>query len=125
MISHSIRAFTLATAFATVAICTASTAHAGPFDGQWSVLVITRSGGCDQTYRYGVQISNGVVYYAGGGPVSLSGRVNSSGHVSVTVSSGPQYAQGSGRLSRNTGSGTWRGQGPTGACAGVWSASRG
>jgi hypothetical protein len=79
MISHSIRAFTLATAFATAAICAVSTAHAAPFDGQWSVLVITRSGGCDQTYRYGVQISNGVVYYAGGGPVSLSGRVNSSG----------------------------------------------
>ena len=125
MISQSIRAFGLATAFTTFAICAASTAQAAPFDGSWSVLIITRSGPCDQSYRFGAHISNGVVQYAGGGPVSVSGRVNASGHVSVRVSSGPQYAVGSGRLSRNSGGGTWRGQGPSGACAGTWSASRG
>jgi hypothetical protein len=126
MISHSIRAFCSATAFiALFAVDATAPALAAPFDGQWSVLIITRSGPCDQSYRFGAQIANGVVYYSGGGPVSLSGRVNASGHVSVRVSSGPQYAVGSGRLSRNSGGGTWRGQGPTGACAGVWSASRG
>ncbi len=125
MISRSIRAFAVATAFAILAISSAPPAYAAPFDGPWSVLVITRSGACDPTYRYGVFISGGVVSYAGGAPVNLSGRVNSSGHVSVTVSSGPQYATGTGRLSRSSGSGTWRGQGPTGACSGVWSASRG
>src|SRR5262249_61267516 len=78
-----------------------------------------------QAYRYGVTISGGVVYYAGGGPVSLTGRVSPSGNVTVRVSSGPQYAVGSGRLSRSTGGGSWRGQGPNGSCAGGWSAGRG
>ena len=37
----------------------------------------------------------------------------------------PQYAVGSGHLSRSSGRGSWRGQGPSGACSGVWSATRG
>jgi hypothetical protein len=114
----------MATAFAVAAVA-GPFAHAASFDGPWSVLVMTRSGSCDATYRYGVTISNGVVYYAGGGPVSLSGRVSPSGAVSVRVSSGSQYAAGTGRLSRNGGGGSWRGQGPTGSCSGTWSASRG
>jgi hypothetical protein len=125
MISHSIRAATLATVFAVAMSAGGPSARAASFDGRWSVLVVTRSGACDQAYRYGVTIVNGVVYYAGGGPVSLTGRVAPSGNVTVRVSSGPQYAVGTGRLSRSTGQGSWRGQGPNGSCAGVWSASRG
>ncbi len=122
--NHSLRAITLATAFAITAISADSPAYAAPFDGSWSVLIVTRSGSCDPTYRYGVTITNGVIYYAGGGPVSLTGRVSSSGHVSVRVSSGPQYAIGSGRISRSRGGGSWRGQGSTGTCSGTWSATR-
>jgi hypothetical protein len=125
MISHSIRAAMLATGLAVAMSSAGPSAHAASFDGPWSVLVVTRSGTCDQAYRYGVTIVGGVVYYAGGGPVSLTGRVAPSGNVTVRVSSGPQYALGSGRLSRSTGSGSWRGQGPNGSCAGVWSATRG
>ena len=125
MISHSIRAAMLATGFAVAMSCAGPSAHAASFDGPWSVLVVTRSGACDQAYRYGVTISGGVVYYAGGGPVSLTGRVAPSGNVTVRVSAGPQYAIGSGRLSRNKGGGSWRGQGPNGSCAGVWTATRG
>ena len=125
MISHSIRAAMLATGFAVAMSSAGPSAHAASFDGRWSVVVVTRSGACDQAYRYGVTIVGGMVYYAGGGPVSLTGRVSSSGNVTVRVSSGPQYALGSGRLSRSTGSGSWRGQGPNGSCAGVWSATRG
>jgi hypothetical protein len=125
MISHSIRAVTLATLFAVTMFAAGTSALAASFDGPWSVTVVTRSGPCDPSYRYGVTISRGVVYYAGGGPVNLTGRVSPSGSVTVRVSSGPQYAIGSGRLSRSAGGGSWRGQGPNGACAGVWSASRG
>jgi hypothetical protein len=125
MISHSIRAAALATVFAAVMSSAAPSAHAASFDGPWSVVVMTRSGACDQAYRYGVMIARGVVHYAGGGPVSLTGRVSPSGAVTVRVSSGPQYAIGSGHLSRSSGRGSWRGQGPNGACAGVWSATRG
>jgi len=125
MINYSIRAATLATVFAAVMSSAAPSAQAASFDGPWSVLVVTRSGPCDQAYRYGVTIARGVVYYAGGGPVSLTGRVSPSGAVTVRVSSGPQYALGSGHLSRSSGRGSWRGQGPSGACSGVWSATRG
>jgi hypothetical protein len=122
--SHpAFRALTLATAFAAGTLSFASTAHAAPFDGSWSVLIITRSGPCDQSYRFGVTIQNGIVY--GGGGANLSGRVTNNGSVSVAVSSGAQHARGSGRLSRNSGGGSWRGSGPTGSCSGSWHATRG
>jgi len=123
MIRPSFSALPLATAFAACALSFSSPAHAAPFDGQWSVLIVTRSGPCDQAYRFGVTIQNGIVY--GGGGANLSGRVSNNGSVSVAVSSGSQTAYGSGRLSRNGGGGSWRGSGPTGACSGSWSASRG
>jgi hypothetical protein len=123
MISKSIRAVTLATAFAACTVSFASTANAGPFDGSWSVLIVTRSGPCDQSYRFGANIYNGIV--SGGGGASVSGRVSNNGSVSVSVSSGSSSAYGSGRLSRNSGGGSWRGRGPQGTCSGSWSASRG
>jgi hypothetical protein len=128
MISHSIRAALAATAFAAIAFsafAAPSARAAAPFDGPWSVVVVTRSGPCDQSYRYGVMIRGGSVTYLGGGAVSVSGRVNSAGHVSVSVSSGGQSAFGSGRLRDGRGGGTWRGQGPQGSCSGTWSASQG
>lgn len=125
MISHSIRAALAATAFAAVVVSAAPRAQAASFDGPWSVVVTTRSGPCDQSYRYGVMIRGGSVTYLGGGAVSVSGRVNAAGHVSVSVSGGGQSAFGSGRLSNGRGGGTWRGQGAQGACSGTWSASQG
>ena len=51
MISYSIRAVLLATAFAVSAFAATPSADAASFDGPWSVLVITKSGACDQSYR--------------------------------------------------------------------------
>jgi hypothetical protein len=123
MLSNSIRAFTLATAFAACTVSFASSANAGPYDGSWGVLIVTRSGACDPSFRTSVFITNGIV--TGGGGANVSGRVSNSGAVSVTVSGGPGTAYGTGRLSRNSGSGSWRGSGGQGSCAGSWSASRG
>jgi hypothetical protein len=123
MLSNSVRAVTLATAFAACTMSFASTAYAGPFDGSWSVVIVTRSGACDPSLRTSVFISNGIV--SGGGGASISGRVSNSGSVSVTVSGGPGTAHGSGRLSRNSGGGSWSGSGGQGRCSGSWSASRG
>jgi hypothetical protein len=94
------------------------------FDGDWSVVIMTQSGGCDRAYRYGVRISNGDVVYDGGGPVDLRGHVFSNGSVRVRVSGAGQEANGQGRLSRTVGTGTWQGQGSLGSCAGVWQAER-
>jgi hypothetical protein len=94
------------------------------FDGDWSVVIMTQSGGCDRAYRYGVRIANGDVVYDGGAPVDLQGHVYSNGSVRVRVSGAGQEADGQGRLSRTLGTGTWRGQGSLGSCAGVWQAER-
>jgi hypothetical protein len=94
------------------------------FDGDWSVVIMTQSGGCDRAYRYGVRIANGDVVYDGGGPVDLQGHVFSNGSVRVRVSGAGQEAQGQGRLSRTLGTGTWSGQGSLGSCAGTWQAER-
>jgi hypothetical protein len=96
----------------------------GAFDGEWSVLITTRSGACDPAYRYGVEIRNGEVLNAGGAPVSLEGHVARNGVVRVTIAAGDQEAHGAGRLSRTSGGGTWQGQGSAGTCAGTWEAER-
>jgi hypothetical protein len=94
------------------------------FDGDWSVLIQTRDGNCDPAYRYGVQIQNGEIQNGGSAPVTVEGRVAPSGAVQVSVSAGSQEAHGAGRLSRTSGTGTWRGEGSLGTCAGTWVAER-
>ena len=109
---------------ATVPVRPAPAAPSAAFDGDWSVVIMTQSGGCDRAYRYGVRIANGDVVYDGGGPVDLQGHVFSNGSVRVSVSGAGQRADGQGRLSRTVGNGTWQGQGSLGSCAGIWQAER-
>jgi hypothetical protein len=94
------------------------------YDGNWSVLIITNSGPCDRGYRYGLSIRGGRVFYTGSAAVNVNGYVSGNGFVSVRVSAGSQGATGSGRLSRDYGSGTWRGVGSSGSCVGTWTAER-
>lgn len=110
-------AFVLATALP-------GAARAASFDGTWSVLIVTQRGPCDAAYRYGLSIRNGVVFYEGSAPVNVSGRVSGNGGVHVRVWAGRQSASGSGRLSRGTGRGAWRGTGSTGTCSGYWTADQ-
>ena len=121
MISHLVRASILAL------VCVASTATIAPartpYDGAWSVLIVTQRGVCDRAYRYGVQIINGHVVYDGGA-VNMSGRVAANGAVQVVVASGGAYASGSGHLSRTTGRGSWSGRSGSDACSGYWQAER-
>ena len=90
------------------------------FDGAWSVAIITRNGACEPQYRFGVQIINGNVVYEG----ETTGRVSPNGSVQVAIAQGDQRANGQGRLSRDHGSGVWRGVGSAGNCAGTWVAER-
>jgi hypothetical protein len=125
MISYFFRRVALAGALASASIAApAGTAVARTsYDGIWSVLIITQSGACERAYRYGVQISDGRVL-GGDGSANLQGRVAHNGAVRVSVSAGDQRAEGSGRLSRDHGSGVWQGQGSAGTCAGRWEAQR-
>lgn len=121
MINHLVRASVLAV------ICTAwgmnpATART-VYDGQWSVLIVTEEGSCDRAYRYGVEIVDGRVVYDGGG-ANFSGRVAPNGTVRVAVSAGGSRAEGSGRLSRSAGQGSWRGRSGSSICSGFWTAER-
>jgi hypothetical protein len=94
------------------------------FDGAWSVVINTHSGPCDPQYRFGVQIVDGNIVHDGGGVANVQGEVASNGSVWVHVSAGGQAASGQGRLARDSGTGTWSGQGSAGTCGGSWQAVR-
>jgi hypothetical protein len=128
MISQRLRAFASTFVLAVGGIAAiSSTADARTiYDGAWSVLIITDMGACDRAYRYGVRITDGIVTYDGAGPIAIQmqGRVTPKGSVRVIVSAGSQWADGSGRMTRNKGGGVWQGQGMTGMCTGTWEAER-
>jgi hypothetical protein len=121
MISQFVRASVLASVCVT-AIATEAPART-PYDGAWSVLIVTTAGDCDRAYRYGVSIIDGYVRYDGG-MVNMTGRVYSNGAIRVTVSSGSARANGTGRLNRNTGNGGWSGVSGPNRCSGYWQATR-
>lgn len=109
-------------AFVFAAAGTASAAT--PYDGNWSVLIITQSGNCDAGYRYPLKIDNGKVVYAGASGFAVSGKVGSGGAVNVSISRGDNKASGSGKLTANGGSGKWSGGSASSACSGRWEAER-
>jgi hypothetical protein len=98
----------------------ASNAGSPRYDGLWSVSIVTEKGDCDRGYRYPIRITHGTLANGGSDPFAISGRVTSSGAITVTVSHGEQSATGSGRLAGNGGIGYWHG----GACSGSWTAER-
>ena len=93
-------------------------------DGNWSVLIITEKGDCDQAYRYSVKVQDGQLKYQGDAAVNMAGTVAANGVVQVTIKLGDKGASGNGHLSANAGTGTWHGVGSTGSCAGRWEAER-
>jgi hypothetical protein len=113
---------------ALTAFWTASAAPAAPtgvtqFDGNWSVSIVTDSGECDRGYRYALRIAGGKIYYDNPS-FDISGQVNPGGQVRVVVKAGSQVAVGTGRMSRDYGTGTWSGQSPSSHCSGHWEAER-
>ena len=80
----------LLTATVTAAVLTQATyvRAATKFDGNWSLVVVTRNGPCDAAYRFSGQILNGAVVYSGIGSVAVAGRVRPSGAASLRVASG-------------------------------------
>jgi len=115
---------------AIISLAIASNSSVGPaaarsaFDGTWSVVISTDSGSCDTGQRLSVEIRDGILVYSGAASIELQGHVNNAGLVQVRVANGSQSANGTGRLSATAGSGTWRGAGSSGVCAGRWSAER-
>lgn len=101
-----------------------SSVQPSPYDGAWSVVIITERGDCDRAYRYALNIENNQVSYAGDFSFDVSGQVARNGRVRVSVAQGNQRADGIGRLGADYGEGVWEGHSPTGACSGRWVAER-
>ena len=97
---------------------------ATPYDGNWSVVIITQRGDCDKAYRYAVRVEDGTVKYGGDGSFDIRGKVGSGGQVQAKISRGDQSATATGRLSAKTGAGTWTGKSPQKQCGGRWEAER-
>ena len=100
-----------------------SAAQARPaYDGSWDLLFVTQRGACDPTYDFSVNINNGVVTHPN--LVRFRGYVARSGAVRASVTGQDNYAAGSGRLSSNSGHGTWSGYSGSARCSGYWTAER-
>src|ERR1700760_2680535 len=94
--------FTLVVASTTVA--TSSTYAVPAYDGLWSVSIVTEKGDCDRGYRYPIRIQNGALANAGSvTAITINGKVQPTGAIVVTVSSGSKSATGTGRLAGDLG----------------------
>ena len=122
----SLRKFQLAAcvaAFALAAGLTPGKALAAmPFDGSWTVSIMTQSGSCDRAYNFAVSVVDGRLDGANG---ALLGTVNGKGGVSVLMGGGDRRGTASGRLAGNSGSGRWSGNATGASCSGHWTARRG
>jgi len=76
------------------------------YDGPWNLVFVTQRGSCDPTYNFSVNISDGVVTHPN--LVKFRGSVGRSGAVRASVTVQEKYASGSGRLTRDVGSGPRR-----------------
>jgi hypothetical protein len=108
------------------ALCLASSSAAAatsyPFDGSWNIVFSTRSGACDPSYDFNVNIYRGIVSHPN--LRKFHGTVAPNGAVRASVQAGDKFASGSGRLSGSTGSGRWAGYSGSARCSGVWGARR-
>ena len=126
MIGRFIRAIALSAAF--VVFCfTPPAMAASPYDGAWTMFVITTDGHCG-TIKVGLAINDGRISSTSGKfvfrKINLAGLISGSGQTRMNAVAGPRKAKGTGRFTRARGSGKWAGTGPSGICSGVWTAVR-
>ena len=125
MFSNSTRAVVMAgVCVALTAAATPSVKAETPFDGEWKLTVVTKSGHCGASYSFTVQVINGIGRIPLGDPNSISARVSPNGSVNVSGAMGGLHGVLWGRISTKSGGGSWRAQVQDGACSGVWTGER-
>jgi hypothetical protein len=105
----------VATSLFAVAAAPAFAGH--PYDGQWNVTVVTKSGNCEPSSSSTLTITEGRISAAG---AAISGTIGREGLVRVSING----AYANGQLSGNSGSGKWNGASAGVPCSGRWEASR-
>jgi hypothetical protein len=99
-------------------VAAAAPAVAGqPYDGQWNVTVVTKSGNCEPSSSSTLTITEGRISAPG---AAVSGTIGREGLVRVSING----AYANGQLSGNSGSGKWNGASAGVPCSGRWEASR-
>ena len=93
-----------------------------PYDGSWDLVFATQRGTCDATYNFSVNINDGIITHPN--LVKFKGNVTPSGAVRASVTVQDKFASGTGKLSGNSGRGTWSGYSGTARCSGLWTAKR-
>ena len=88
-----------------------------PYDGLWSVTIVTKTGSCEPSARSTLSVADGKVSAAG---ADVSGSIGREGVVRVSING----AYANGQLSGNAGSGKWNGASAGIPCSGRWEASR-
>jgi len=88
-----------------------------PYDGQWNVTVVTKSGNCEPSSSSTLTITEGRISAPG---AAISGTIGREGLVRVSING----AYANGQLSGNSGSGKWNGASAGVPCSGRWEASR-
>ena len=102
---------------ALTALAAAPAAAQTPYDGLWSVTIVTKTGTCEPSTRSTLTVSDGKVSAPG---ASVSGSIGREGLVRVSIAG----AYANGQLNGNSGSGKWNGASAGVPCSGRWEASR-
>lgn len=125
MTARTLTAFALSTTLCIVAPI--APANAAKFDGNWSLTAVTTKGHCGKIY-VSMNVNAGQIQSSFGlfalFPIQLGGRISDSGRASISAIAGPRTAKGTGKFNRASGSGKWKGRGPSGLCSGYWRANR-
>jgi hypothetical protein len=111
----------IATLVSYLVLSPAAGAHSA-YDGSWDLIFVTQRGACDPTYNFSVNITDGIVTHPN--LVKFRGYVARSGVVRASVTVQDKFASGSGRLTGNSGRGTWNGHSGQARCLGYWTAQR-
>ena len=88
-----------------------------PYDGNWEVTIMTKSGSCDATASSMLTVADGKISAPG---ANVSGTIGREGLVRVSING----AYANGQLNGNAGSGKWNGAAAGIPCSGRWEASR-
>ncbi|MGH6735721.1 MAG: hypothetical protein ACRECX_06530 [Methyloceanibacter sp.] len=112
----------------TAAAAFATPATAAPYDGSWTMSVVTTDGHCG-VISVGLAISGGHITSTRGKfvmrPIKIAGQVSGGGATKMNAVAGPRQAIGTGHFTKTKGKGKWNGTGPSGVCSGYWLAVRG
>lgn len=127
MIGNRICAFAFLAASATLCALPPAVAAPTPYDGSWSMVLVTTSGHCGNI-KIGMAVKGGQISATSGKfvmhRIALAGRIAGSGATKINGVAGPRKAYGIGKFNRARGVGDWNGTGPSGVCSGYWVANR-